>query len=377
MKKFKNLKTSTPYHLLVVDDERSCRLLASESLRDNNCIVSEASNAEEAIKLICENDYDVVLLDKNMPDMKGDELCQYIRNDLHLPLLPIIMVTGNSANDELVKSMELGANDFIRKPYVPSELVSRVNSAANQKRLTDQLDSSESLLFALARMVEAKDEYTGDHCSRLSHTSVVFGQALGLDDEDLLALHRGGVLHDIGKLGIPDNILMKEGALTDEEWKLIKQHTVIGDQLCSNLTSLTRSIPIIRSHHERWDGGGYPDGLKGNEIPFLAQVFQVVDIYDALSHNRPYKKEFSRDKVIEILEKETANGWRNPELVAVFIELLRTRPEALQLPIEKQKDQAAKIFDNIVSTGVLDVYGHKHQIKEPLLDGVKLPSYAD
>ena len=367
MQTLQHVTTKIPYRVLIVDDEISCRRLAQDILADNNFITSEASNAEEALQSIGQNDYDVILLDNNMPVMKGDEVCWRIRNDLHLPLLAVVMVTGNGSEEALVKSMQAGASDFISKPYTPSELVARVNAAAYQKRLTDQLDSSESLLFALARMVEAKDEYTGDHCSRLSHIGVVFGKALGLDEDDLHALRRGGVLHDIGKLGVPDSILMKEGPLDDEEWKIMKQHTVIGAQLCTDLKSLNRTIPVIRSHHERWDGSGYPDGLKGDEIPFIAQVFQIIDIYDALSHERPYKKAFSRDKIVQIMEHEVADGWRNPELVAVFLDILRRYPEDLQLPSEFKKDQGAKIFDYIVATGVLDWGNHKHQSeKTPL-----------
>jgi putative two-component system response regulator len=262
------------------------------------------------------------------------------------------MITGSADQNDLVKSMRVGATDFMHKPYSPLELVARVSAAASHKRLLDQLDSAESLLFALARMVEAKDENTGDHCSRLAHGSVVFGTALGLNEEQLLALRRGGVLHDIGKLGIPDSILLKNGPLTDEEWVLMRQHTVIGARLCSGLNSMKLTVPIIRHHHERWDGSGYPDGLKGEEIPYLARIFQIVDVYDALASVRPYKPAWPHEKIIAAMEEETRKGWRDPELMAVFLDILHKRPEDLLLP-ENSVDLGAQIFADIMATGTL------------------------
>jgi len=344
---------NTPYRVLIVDDEASHRKLEKTILLAPEFEVIEAKNGDEALYYIMENEFDVVLLDKRMPGMSGDEVCHRIRNDFDMPLLPLIMVTGTTANEDLEKSLLAGANDFIRKPYAPMELIARVRAAATHKRRTDQLDSMESMLFALARMVEAKDEVTGEHCSRLEHMAVVFGKELGLSSQELVALKRGGVLHDIGKLGIPDNILLKAGPLTSEEWQIMHQHPAIGSRLCGGLKSMKLTIPIIHHHHERWDGGGYPDRLKGKDIPLLAQIFQIVDIYDALASDRPYKTALPRDKIIAIFEEEVEKGWRNPELVCVFLALLRDRPEALLLPARAEKDLGAQIFDDIVATGAL------------------------
>lgn len=346
--------TNTSYKILIVDDEEAHQKLEKAILLAPEFEVTVANNGDEALTCIRQQEFDVILLDKRMPGMTGDEVCRYIRQELGLLLLPIIMVTGTSSHDELEKSLLLGANDFIRKPYAPMELVARVRAAANKKRVTDQLDSAESMLFALARMVEAKDEGTGDHCSRLEHMALVFGKELGLNSQELLALRRGGVLHDIGKLGIPDNLLLKNGPLTDEEWHIMRQHSAIGSRLCSGLKSMKLTVPIIRHHHERWDGGGYPDGLKGEEIPLLARVFQVVDIYDALTSDRPYKKAFPKGKVIAIFEEETEKGWRDPELVSVFLTLLRNRPQDLLLPTQVEKDLGAQIFNDIMETGALN-----------------------
>jgi len=232
--------------------------------------------------------------------------------------------------------------------------LARLHSAADRKRLTDQLDSAEHLLFALARMVEAKDGTTGDHCTRLSHTSVVLGRALGLSGDELLALRRGGVLHDIGKLGIPDSILLKPGKLTDDEWTVMRQHVHIGARMVGELKSMRLAEPIIRHHHERWDGSGYPDGLKGEEIPLLARIFQVADIYDALTHARPYKPAMVKEEVIAVMEEEMERGWRDPEITRLFLNIVRNNPQLLDVPESNQDDLGRGLFNMIQSTGVID-----------------------
>jgi len=354
--KFDTTKTNrvSAYRVLIVEDEDAHRNLEKMILSPPEFEVTEASTGEEALALIKHYEFDVVLLDKRMPGMQGDEVCYQVRNVLNFPLLPIIMVGGTAEQDELEKSLMMGANDFIHKPYSPIELIARVKAAANHKRITDQLDSAESMLFALARMVEAKDKTTGDHCSRLEHIAVTFGEILGLGCDELLALKRGGVLHDIGKLGIPDSILLKKGPLNDEEWLLMKQHTMIGARLCSGLRSMKLTVPIIRYHHERWDGGGYPDGLRGEKIPLLARIFQIADIYDALASERPYKKAFTNTEIIAVFKEETDKGWRDPILVKIFLKLLNEQPEKFLLPMNTEKDMGAEIFNDIVAVGELE-----------------------
>lgn len=341
-----------PYRVLVVDDDGSQRALQSEILSPPRYLVTEARDGAEALALIPGGGFDVVLLDKRMPGIDGDEVCRRIRRDLDEAMLPIIMVTGKGTSDELAGSLQAGANDFIRKPYSPLELMARVDAAANQKRMIDQLDNAEAMLFALARMVEAKDQNTGDHCSRLAHKGVVFGQALGLGGEDLRALRRGGVLHDIGKLGIPEAVLLKPGHLDDDEWTIMRRHPVIGERLCSGLRSMRSTLPIIRSHHERWDGSGYPDGLRGEAIPLLARVFQIVDIHDALTFARPYKRALEPGEAVAILERETACGWRDPELMRVFLDIVRNRPGDLEAPEPIGKEAGAGIFEPVVAGNV-------------------------
>ena len=336
-----------PYRLLVVDDDPLQRFMLAEILSPPRYAVTLADTGAQALALLGGQDFDVVLLDKNMPDISGDEACRRIRGELGLTLLPVLMITGSISSDDLTVSLQSGANDFIRKPYLPVELQARVDSAALRKRTTDQLDSAESLLFALARMVEAKDENTGDHCSRLSHISVLLGQALGLSSPDLMALRRGGVLHDVGKLGIPDAILMKPSALDHDEWLVMQQHTVIGANLVAGLKSMRLTVPIVRHHHERWDGSGYPDGLAGDAIPLLARVFQVVDIYDALLYARPYKARLPHEQALAILADEAARGWRDPHITAAFIDLARRHPAQLNVEGDARDDLGQALFRRI------------------------------
>lgn len=337
------------FRILVVDDDPVHRMLVREILCAPRYLVSEAQHGQEALHQIALHDFDAVLLDKRMPGMDGDRVCHEVRHRLKKDLLPIVMVTGSSGIDELTASLRAGANDFIRKPYSPVELRARVDAATQRKRLTDQLESAETLLFTLARMVEAKDNDTGDHCSRLVHCAVAFGRVLGLSDPELQALRRGGILHDLGKLAIPDSILLKKGPLTASEWIIMQQHPVIGAQLCQGLKSMSTTLDIIHYHHERWDGSGYPAGLAGEQIPLLARVFQLCDIYDALAHARAYKTALSLAKIIAIFEDEMRKGWRDPKLTATFIDILRYQPDILQPPAEVEADLENNLYNESCS----------------------------
>lgn len=340
-------------HVMVVDDEPSQRLLAREILEKEDYLVTEVDSGEQALVMLKAIEVDALLLDKRLPGIDGDEVCRRLRDDERHSLLPIIMLTGAGTPASLSKSLGAGANDFIRKPYNPAELAARVNAAVSHKWLTDELDSADSVLFALARIVEAKEKHTGDHCSRLAHMGVVFGNYLGLDARSVLALRRGGVMHDIGKIGIPDAILTKRGALDETEWSVMRRHPEIGYRLCSGLHSARDVLPIIRHHHERWDGGGYPDGLAGEEIPFLARVFQLLDIYDALSFKRAYKGAFPHEKVVAIMQEEAAKGWRDPELTRRFLDLLEEQPAAFVPPQEQEADLGVALFSSL--SGQLDL----------------------
>lgn len=343
---------SQPYRVLVVDDDNAQLRLAQATLRAPKYQIVLAVDGRQAVERLHGEDFDAVLLDRRMPEMDGYAVLRHIRAVMDDPMLPVIMLTAHgSDSDDVSQSLGLGATDFVRKPYDPIELVARVDAAVAHKRLTDQLEDAESILFAQARLAEARDHHTGDHVARVARNALVFGRALGLASEDLLALRRGAVLHDIGKLGIPDAILLKPGKLTESEWAVMRTHTVIGERLVSGMRRIRPAAEIIRSHHERWDGSGYPDGLRGEAIPLLARVFQLVDIHDALAYDRPYKTAQSAAEVARTLEREAALGWRDPQLTAVFLDLLRNRPGDLEPRSAEMEDLGQSLFDDITRAG--------------------------
>jgi putative two-component system response regulator len=310
--------------VLVVDDlEASARLL-ERLLVQNGHAVTLAHDGREALEIVTRDQPDVVLMDVMMPTLDGFETCRLLKHNPATRLVPVVLVTALHDSRDRLRGLEAGADDFVTKPVNGAELTARVRSLLRIKRYTDELDSAESVLFSLALTIEARDATTDGHCQRLARYVVALGTELGLSQEDLGALARGGFLHDIGKVGIPDAVLLKPGRLTAEEYDIMKRHPVIGDRLCGELRSLRRVRPIVRHHHEHLDGSGYPDGLSGNAVPLLAQVMAVVDVFDALTTWRPYKSPLSPEDAYEELMRETSRGWRDRDLVEVFITLGRS-----------------------------------------------------
>ena len=259
-----------------------------------------------------------MLLDVNMSGIDGFELCRRIKANPATRLIPVVLVTGLTASADRVRGIDAGADDFISKPPVVAELEARVRSLIRLKRYTDDLDSAESVILSLGLTIEARDPYTAGHCHRLAGYPLALGKRLGLADDQLVTLNRAAYLHDVGKIGIPDAILLKADRLTDAEYASMQQHTVIGDKLCSELRLLEDVRPIVRHHHERADGSGYPDGLKGDEIPLLARIVSVLDAFDALTTPRPYKPALSNERAIDELRREAARGWKSAVLVEEF-----------------------------------------------------------
>jgi putative two-component system response regulator len=223
-----------------------------------------------------------------------------------------------------LEGIKVGADDFLSRPLDRSELLARVRSLLKLKQRTDELERAESVLFSLARSIEGKDPYTHGHCERLSDYSARLGEHLNLPEDQLIALRRAGIVHDVGKIAVPDAILLKPASLTADEWKLIREHPVVGERICAPLKSFRFVLPIIRHHHEKFDGSGYPDGLRGEEIPVTARVLQVVDVYDALTTDRPYKKAFSITDALQTMKEEVAKGWWDPHIFDQFERLVRT-----------------------------------------------------
>ena len=314
--------------ILVVDDKIDTVLLLRELLTSRGYTVLSAGDADEALFLIHGERPDLILLDVIMPGKSGYDLCRELKADPNTRLIPIIMITGLSDRDDRIRGIEAGADDFLSKPLYPEELFARVRSLLKLKEFTDELDNAEAVLFSLALGVEARDPYTGDHCARLARYASQLGKLLKLDYDSIIALKRGGYLHDLGKVTIPDEILKKGTTLSSEEWRIMRQHPGIGESICHPLKSLRNVLPIIRHHHEHWDGSGYPDGLSGENIPLLARVLQVVDVYDALVTPRPYKIALSHEAAEQVMLTESKAGKWDQHMVDQFFSMLRSQQVA-------------------------------------------------
>ena len=304
--------------VLVVDDGAPNRELIQAYLSGIDCEVRFAVDGAAALAAIESEAPDLVLLDVQMPGVDGYEVCRRIKAMPRGRLLPVVMITALSRTGDRVAALEAGADDFMSKPVERVELAARVRSALRLKALYNTLDSAEQVIFSLAAAVEAKDPFTERHTQRVAETARHVGRRLGLPEFALDALYRGGIIHDIGKIGVPDAILLKPGPLDDSELSRMQAHVVIGESIVKPLRSGSSLLPIIRHHHERHDGRGYPDGLDGAKIPRLARIVAVCDAYDALVNDRPYRKRRSAEEAIAVLVDGAGSQW-DPEVVDVFM----------------------------------------------------------
>lgn len=305
--------------ILILEDLDHINKLLCSYLENENYIVFSAADGREGLKLFYEKNPNLVVTDVVMPYMDGFSVCRAIKSDEQTRLTPVVLLTSLDDNESYIKGMEAGADDFLVKPVNKYLFLARVKALLRVKRLNDRLDNSWSLLFSLAKAVEAKDKYTENHTYRVGEISKKFGMKLGLSPDITDSLYKAGVLHDIGKIGIPDNILNKPNPLNDDERAIIQQHTTIGHEICKPLNSMKDIIEVVYCHHERWDGSGYPNGIKGNEIPLMAQIVSIVDVYDALTSSRPYRKAYSNPEVYDILLSESGKSF-NPELIQFFLD---------------------------------------------------------
>jgi putative two-component system response regulator len=331
--------------VLVVDDDQAVRSFFARLLSADGYIVDFAGDGPTALSQATSTAPDVVLLDLNLPELDGFEVCRRLKRDAATRLTPVIIVTGLNAREERVKGLDAGADDFLTKPVDTAELLARVRSAARVKHYTDDLDSVGSIIMTIANMIEVRDGYGEGHCYRMANYATSLGRSLSLDEADVRSLYRGAFLHDIGMLAVPESVLGRNGPLQPEEYALIKSHPVVGDRLCSNLRSLQTVRPIVRHHHERLDGSGYPDGLQGDQISLLAQIVGVVDVYEAVTTQRPYQTAKSSEEAIAVLQSHVERGWRQRRIVAAFAEVVRrsNAPPAAAPP--------SRTGDRVTSTG--------------------------
>ncbi len=322
--------------ILVVDhldlNLRTLRtLFESEGYR-----VLTAIRAVQALEMLDRGLVDLIVLDMSIPDMDGTECCRRIRGNRRTELIPVLMLSCLQGVEHEIAGIGSGADGFLQRPYHPEVLRTRVRSMLRYKATVDRLEESETILLAMAQAIEQRDTNTAGHCQRLAVLGVAMGIAMELPSQHLLALHRGGYLHDIGKIGMPDAVLLKRGPLSESEWRTMRTHTVKGEEICRPMKSLAPVLPIIRSHHERWDGTGYPDGLSGHGIPLLARVLQLADIYDALMSPRSYKVAMTSADALRVMQEETDRGWHDPELMRLF---LRLRHDAVREASSKNSKQ--------------------------------------
>ena len=330
--------------VLVADDEPTNVDILTRLMRRLGYDVVSARNGELALEAVARQAPDLILMDVNMPLVDGFEACKRLKQNPDTRLIPLILITALTDSEDRVRGIDAGADDFLTKPFVVAELEARVRSLTRLKRYTDELESAESVIMSLALTIEARDPYTRGHCERLAQYASSLGGHLGLAEDQCLALRRGGYLHDVGKVGIPDAVLMKPGPLDASEFAVMQQHTVIGDKLCGTLRSLEEVRQIVRHHHERLDGTGYPDKLVGEAIPLLARIMSVVDTYDALRTERPYKAAFSEEQACRELREEAKRGWKSEVLVEAFVSLLSQtrRNHAGEETVEPGADRARR-----------------------------------
>jgi len=314
--------------ILVVDDNPAIAGLMRELLTSRGYDVVTVENAAQAEAEIRQQTPDLIISDVMMPGKSGYELCREMKESPATRLIPFVLITGLSDSLDKVRGIEAGADDFLNKPVLGEELIARVKSLLRLKEFTDELETVDSVLCTLGLAVEGRDPYTEGHCERLSRHAVDLGRHLNLDEDSIVALKRGGYLHDLGKIAVPDEILKKGSDLSPAEWEIMKLHPITGENICKPLKSLGMVLPIIRSHHEHSDGSGYPDGLAGHEIPVLPRILQVVDVYDALRTARPYKPALSHDQAAQTMRDEAARGLWDAELVGEYFYLLDLKRDA-------------------------------------------------
>jgi putative two-component system response regulator len=311
--------------LVADDDETSARFLKRLLSREGHH-VSVVSTLDAALEACAHNAPDLVLVDLVAPRGHGFDLCRKLKNQSVTRFIPVVIVTAQSDRRDRLKGIEAGCDDFLTKPFDSAELHARIQSLVRLKRYTDELESAEAVILGMGAMIEARDPSTNGHCQRLAHYATRLGRSLNLDESDLAALERGGFLHDIGKIALPDSVLLKDGSLDPEESRVMRKHPIVGDSLCVGLRSLNKVRPIVRHHHERLDGTGYPDGLRNAEVPLLAQIIGVVDVFDALTTERPYRAARPAEEAFQVLTDESSKGWRDRVLVDAFVNLVSAHP---------------------------------------------------
>lgn len=308
--------------VLVAEDDVATRALLRAALERAGYGVREFDNGADALAEMQRRPPDVALLDIGMPEMDGLQVTRAARAMPATALMPIILVTARGRTDDKVAGLDAGASDFVTKPFDPVELLARVRANMRLSSALQRLESTQDVLVALANAVDAKDPATEHHCGRVAERAIRLARLAGLAQEEVEAVGYGAVLHDVGKIGIREDVLRKPGVLTDAERAEMQRHPLIGAEILSPLRLGAIVSPIVRAHHERWDGNGYPDGLAGEVIPVGARIVGIVDAHDAMTHDRPYRAALSADEALQELRRHRGTQF-DPELVDLFLANLK------------------------------------------------------
>ncbi|HVD50600.1 MAG TPA: HD domain-containing phosphohydrolase [Candidatus Udaeobacter sp.] len=307
--------------VLVVDDMAANRELLQGHLDDLGYEVREARDGIEALEAVAAEEPDLILLDIDMPRLDGIAVCEQLKAHPIRRMIPIVILTASNDRTTKLRGIAAGADDYLSKPFDSKELLIRTKVLLRQRALNQRLDATEGVLFALARAIEARDRHTIHHAERVGRYAEAIGAAQGLSHKDGELLYQGGVLHDLGKIAIPDAILLKPGPLTASEFSTMRQHSVEGERICLSLRSVSHYLPIIRHHHERVDGTGYPDHLAGTDIPIGARITAIADGWDAMVSDRPYRAGLDEDEALRRLRQGAGTQW-DAGLVRTFVDLL-------------------------------------------------------
>lgn len=318
------IKEETP-SVLVVDDIQSNLELLEAIFHRAGFTVHTALGASPALEIFKNCHIDIAILDVMMPGINGYELCKTLKQLSERHFFPIILLTALSDTKSRITGIESGADDFISKPFDTLELITKIKSLLKLRELHEELDHSEDIIMTLVVAMEARDPYTKGHSTRVGALAGEFAAFLGFHQKEQDLMRKAGVMHDIGKIGLSEAILSKPGALTDEELKIIEKHTLIGVDICRPLLSLSGIIPAVRSHHERWDGRGFPENLSGSEIPLIARSLSLLDAFDAMVSIRPYRAKRTSETALKIMAAERYAGQWDPELTGAFLEMMNMK----------------------------------------------------
>ena len=309
--------------VLIADDNVANVELIKMQLKNSAYELECAFDGAQTLDKVKSFHPDIILLDLMMPVMSGFEVCQTLKSDKESRFIPIIVVTALQELDDKLKAIDVGADDFLIKPFNRLELATRIRSLLRLKAAYDDLETSENILLSLAQAIEAKDIYTRGHSERVARYSRRLAKAIGLSEREQNVIWRGGLLHDIGKIGVSEAVLHKPGPLTPEEMEHVRTHPMKGYEICCNLKSLHLALPVIKNHHERIDGCGHPDKIGGEAIPVFARIASIADSFDAMTTNRPYRKAMKPEEAIKIFEKERDWGQWDPYLLGEFVKIVR------------------------------------------------------